>query len=217
MPKCPNCNAEFSNQKLLAIHQKYCKHKKTSNSDANFTTEKIHRSAVLGESPKSNEGKGIEDTDSPLSISSEIPADTPSPQETKNILETSDMYEDSKGRLRLSVKTYEGILLVKVAGDLVVWTSLHLNSAIKKILSSGGKLVILEVSEVKDCDAAGLGALLLFNQELKDRQGRLALSAPKNEQDKFECIKGFTRVVEFFPNLDLAVKSFLDSKNKVKQ
>ena len=237
MPKCPTCSAEFSNEKLLAIHQKYCGRKQEgSDSDANFSTEKIRRSdimgAISGDTPPTPHRPFDEDRDDTPTPKPPEPAegdDEPAvdpslsplqvavgldPEGNEGLgelgdLSLSNIYEDSKGRLKLSVKPYEGLLLVKASGDLVVWTSLQLNSAIKKLLASGGKSVILEVSEIVQCDATGLGAILLFNQELKDRGGRLALSAPKNAQDKFECIKGFTRVVEFFPSLDGAVKNFL--------
>ena len=241
MPKCPTCSAEFSNEKLLAIHQKYCGRKQeASDSDANFSTEKIRRSDIMGvvggtptpptphkafteekddtptplpptkpkEPPKEDE-PAVDPSLSPLQVAVGLDPEGSDSLGEEGDLSLGNIYEDSKGRLKLSVKPYEGLLLVKASGDLVVWTSLQLNSAIKKLLASGGKSVILEVSEIVECDATGLGALLLFNQELKDRGGRLALSAPKNAQDKFECIKGFTRVVEFFPSLDVAVKNFL--------
>ncbi len=239
MPKCPTCSAEFSNEKLLAIHQKYCGRKQeASDSDANFSTEKIRRSDIMdaitdstptpptphkaftetaketpqpAPPPKQEEPEepAVDPSLSPLQVAVGLDPDGMEPTPNESFLGLSNIYEDSKGRLKLSVKPYEGILLVKASGDLVVWTSLQLNSAIKKLLASGGKSVILEVTEIEECDATGLGALLLFNQELKDRGGRLAISAPQNAQDKFECIKGFTRVIEFFPSLDVAVKAFL--------
>ena len=224
MPTCPTCGAEFTSDKLLDIHRKYCRQARPaadpiSDSDAGYSTEKLIRSDILGAlgddptptdepppasppPPTRRPDPAVSGDYSPLSVAAGLPTESDDPPPGTA---DADIFESARQRLRLTVKPYEGMLLVQVKGDLVVWTSLQLNAAIKKLLGTNARLVVLEVSSVEQCDATGLGAILLFNQELKDRGGRLILAAPTSAREKFEIIKGFTRAVDFAPSLEEAV------------
>jgi len=232
VPKCPTCGAEFSSSKLLTIHQRYCGNKDPlTASDAGFNTEKLIRSNIVDTnteaSPPSQQpsttqsertdplGRVPERTNplaqsgaggqfEPPNLVSALDHISEEVQQSAS-LEKMSIYEEAKSKLKLSVKHHEDITLVKVQGDLVVWTSLRLNTGIKKLLATGATKVVLEVSQVDSCDATGLGALILFNQDLKDRNGQLVLCAPLARRERFECVKGFTRAIEFFDTLELAV------------
>lgn len=230
MPTCPTCGAEFTSDKLLDIHRKYCRQARPvadpiSDSDAGYSTEKLIRSDILGvlgddptptgepaSSPQPPTGRtpdpAVSGDYSPLSVAAGLPTESEGPAQGPA---DTDIFESARQRLRLTVKPYEGMLLVQVRGDLVVWTSLQLNAAIKKLLATNARMVVLEVSSVEQCDATGLGAILLFNQELKDRGGRLVLAAPTTAREKFETIKGFTRAVDFAPSLEEAVAELRSS------
>lgn len=234
MAKCPHCSAQFLNDKLLDIHTKYCKEKVSPDtSGSGYSTEKLWRSDLLAaveETPvdkaieelKKSEASGQKDflsnssairplpiEDSAIHVSKGLPLDSSqmSPSDSPDTVD--DFYEKSRERLKFSIKPYGNILIVKIKGDLVVWTSIYLNKALAKLLTSGKTLFALDVSEVKECDATGLGALFLFHQELKDKEGALALCASEQQQTKFDVIKGFTSAISFYPNIEAAVKELL--------
>ena len=237
MAKCPYCSAEFLNDKLLDIHSKYCKENKSQadTSGSGYSTEKLWRSDLLEAISGTPVDQAIEDlkkseasNEPSLSDSSPIQA-TPIEDSALNVgkglvLDSSisisenpesgsvNFYEKSRERLKFSIKPYGDILIVKIKGDLVVWTSIYLNKALAKLLTSGKSDFVLDVSEIYECDATGLGALFLFHQELKDRNGKLALCASIHQQAKFEIIKGFTSAINFYPDIDTAVKTLLKKK-----
>jgi anti-anti-sigma factor len=235
MAKCPYCSAQFLNDKLLDIHTKYCKEKVSPDtSGSGYSTEKLWRSdllAAVDETPvdkameklKESEASGmIDDILSNSSAIRPLPIEDSAIHVGKGLLLDSsqissgepsgtidDFYEKSRERLKFSIKPYGNILIVKIKGDLVVWTSISLNKALDKLLTSGKTFFALDVSEVNECDATGLGALFLFHQELKDKDGALALCATDQQQTKFDIIKGFTSAVSFYPNIEAAVKDLL--------
>ena len=235
MAKCPYCSAQFLNDKLLDIHTKYCKEKVSADtSGSGYSTEKLWRSDILAAVEESPVDKAIEalkqseaSTPQPMGDSSAIrplPIEDSALNVGKGLIldqsalgsgnspdRVDDFYEKSRERLKFSIKPYGNVLIVKIKGDLVVWTSIYLNKALEKLLTSGKTLFALDVSDVNECDATGLGALFLFHQELKDKDGALSLCATEEQQVKFNIIKGFTSAIAFYPTIEQTVKSLLKS------
>jgi len=233
MAKCPYCSAQFLNDKLLDIHTKYCKEKiSPDSSGSGYSTEKLWRSDLLAAVEETPVDKAIEELkrseasgeqkmgdssairplpieESALNVSKGLILDSSGLDSGNSLGGVDDFYEKSRERLKFSIKPYGNVLIVKIKGDLVVWTSIYLNKALAKLLTSGKTLFALDVSEVNECDATGLGALFLFHQELKDKNGALTLCASVEQQTKFEIIKGFTSAISFYLKLDTAVKELL--------
>ena len=208
-----------------------------SSSGSGFSTEKLWRSDILDAIAETPIDKAVEDLknddtdnqnlgdskpvqppviqDSALNVSAGLTLDSSSIHNEKigGINVIPDFYQESRERLKFSIKPYGNVLIVKIKGDLVVWTSIYLNKALAKLLTSGKTSFVLDVSDVAECDATGLGALFLFHQELKDKNGNLALCATESQQSKFEIIKGFTSAIAFYPTLDTAVKTLLNSND----
>lgn len=67
--------------------------------------------------------------------------------------------------------------MVRVAGDLDASADIALNNAVVRLLSAGCVDVVIDLSEVRFCDARGVNALLGIDHCLRLLGGRFALAA----------------------------------------
>ena len=99
-----------------------------------------------------------------------------------------------------------GKLLVKIEGEVDVYTSIHLKKELTKLVESDQKNIIIDLENVNYMDSSGLGVLVALLKELKKIGGELKLiSLPVSVKKIFDLTR-LTKFFNIYNNLDEATK-----------
>lgn len=99
-----------------------------------------------------------------------------------------------------------GKLLVKIEGEVDVYTSIDLKKELTKLVESDQKNIIIDLENVNYMDSSGLGVLVVLLKELKKIGGELKLiSLPVSVKKIFDLTR-LTKFFNIYNNLDEATK-----------
>lgn len=99
-----------------------------------------------------------------------------------------------------------GELLVKIEGEVDVYTSIDLKKELTKLVESDQKNIIIDLENVNYMDSSGLGVLVALLKELKKIGGELKLiSLPVSVKKIFDLTR-LTKFFNIYNNLDEATK-----------
>jgi anti-sigma B factor antagonist len=99
-----------------------------------------------------------------------------------------------------------GKLLVKIEGEVDVYTSIDLKKELTKLVESDQKNIIIDLENVNYMDSSGLGVLVALLKELKKIGGELKLiSLPVSVKKIFDLTR-LTKFFNIYNNLDEATK-----------
>jgi anti-sigma B factor antagonist len=101
--------------------------------------------------------------------------------------------------------TREGdICIVHVAGEVDVYTSPSLKSALVAAVADGCRVVVVDLDKVGFIDSSGLGVLVGALRRAREAQGDLRIVSARETVVKIFRITGLDRVFPVFPTLDEA-------------
>ncbi len=99
-----------------------------------------------------------------------------------------------------------GELLVKIEGEVDVYTSIDLKKELTKLVEADEKNIIIDLENVNYMDSSGLGVLVALLKELKKIGGELKLiSLPVSVKKIFDLTR-LTKFFNIYNNLDEATK-----------
>lgn len=99
-----------------------------------------------------------------------------------------------------------GELLVRIEGEVDVYTSIDLKKELTKLVESDQKNIIIDLENVNYMDSSGLGVLVALLKELKKIGGELKLiSLPVSVKKIFDLTR-LTKFFNIYNNLDEATK-----------
>ncbi len=99
-----------------------------------------------------------------------------------------------------------GKLLVKIEGEVDVYTSIDLKKELTKLVESDQKNIIIDLENVNYMDSSGLGVLVALLKELKKIGGELKLiSLPVSVKKIFDLTR-LTKFFNIYNNLDAETK-----------
>jgi len=75
------------------------------------------------------------------------------------------------------------------------------------VLISGGKKVLLDISDVQYADSSGLGAILLGFRQARDNKGDFAICGVQKRVDSMIEIAQLKNIITAFPNQEEALKA----------
>jgi anti-sigma B factor antagonist len=111
--------------------------------------------------------------------------------------------------LKINEREVDGIAVVGLDGRVVLGEESNaLREEVKKMLSSGKKKIVLDMSNVSYIDSAGLGALVAAHHSARTQGASLKLS---NLGKKFQEILQVTKlltVFDVYPSEAAAISSF---------
>ncbi|MGI5206095.1 STAS domain-containing protein [Spirillospora sp. CA-108201] len=98
-----------------------------------------------------------------------------------------------------------GHTLITITGDLDIASAPSLREPLETALRDAGPLVVIDLSGVTFCDAAGL-ALLTGARRLTEPEGvTLVLAAPRPHMVRLLRVSGLARVFAVRPSVDAAL------------
>lgn len=106
--------------------------------------------------------------------------------------------------LSISTNVDKDAMIVRVGGDLDVYTAPQLRETLADALTNGG-LVVLDLSEVHFIDSTALGVLVNALQQSQSGEGELRLVVDDPYLLKIFRITGFDGLFSIFPRVADAV------------
>lgn len=106
----------------------------------------------------------------------------------------------------VSNKIENNNLLVKIEGEVDVYTSIDLKKELSKYIEDGEKSIIIDLDQVNYMDSSGLGVLVAVLKELKKVGGDLKLiNLPLSVKKIFDLTR-LTKFFSIYKNLEEASK-----------
>ncbi|MBN2838307.1 MAG: STAS domain-containing protein [Fusobacteriaceae bacterium] len=106
----------------------------------------------------------------------------------------------------VSNKIENNNLLVKIEGEVDVYTSIDLKKELSKYIEDGERSIIIDLDQVNYMDSSGLGVLVAVLKELKKVGGDLKLiNLPLSVKKIFDLTR-LTKFFSIYKNLEEASK-----------
>jgi anti-sigma B factor antagonist len=106
--------------------------------------------------------------------------------------------------LDISTKREGDVCVIKVAGEVDVYTSPSLKSALVAAVSDGCRVLIVDLDGVGFIDSSGLGVLVGALRRTREVKGDLRIVSARETVVKIFRITGLDRVFPVYPTLDEA-------------
>jgi anti-sigma B factor antagonist len=105
--------------------------------------------------------------------------------------------------MNIRVESLDDKVIIHVSGDLTLVNSTEFRKELEsQIAASGGKKLVLDLSEVRQIDSAGLGPLVAGLKQSRDKGVDFSLTGVKG---KVKDVLEFTRLIKAFeirPSVD---------------
>jgi anti-anti-sigma factor len=93
----------------------------------------------------------------------------------------------------LSVLSWPGLIIARLEGDVDIATTPALRERLLGVLSPGVRLLVIDLSGVSFCDAAGLAVLIGTQRRARARGITVRLAAPRPQMARLLRITGLDR------------------------
>lgn len=110
-------------------------------------------------------------------------------------------------RLQTSVKDISGVYVVKVAGEVDVYTAPDFKAAINEAISQGARSLVIDLQDVGYMDSSGFGTLLGATKRIKPDGGTIHLAGCSEAIVRMLKITRLDSVFGVYPKLDDAIAS----------
>ena len=113
----------------------------------------------------------------------------------------------SEQRLRIHFDRREDIVIIRLDGEMDIYSTRNLKTKFDRILKAGVTRFVLDLKNVKYVDSTALGLLLGFTLDVRQREGCVRCLAPEHQ----EVVKVFDRVrmkdvIMFADTLEAAIE-----------
>jgi anti-sigma B factor antagonist len=108
----------------------------------------------------------------------------------------------------LMIETLEtgGATVVKVAGEVDVFTAPQLREALAQAVDANGSHVVVDLEDVGFLDSTGLGVLVFGLKRVRERGGDLSLVCAHEQILKVLSITGLSKILKVYATLDEAAE-----------
>ena len=111
--------------------------------------------------------------------------------------------------MNIKYNNYNGILLIKLGGDIDHITVSKFRSNIKMAVNKYKSYkIILDLSEVYFMDSSGIGMLIGRYKELSLHSGEIVLTGINKNIDKILSLSGLYKVFKYFDSINDAIKYY---------
>lgn len=109
----------------------------------------------------------------------------------------------------LAAESRGAVQVISVAGSLDALTAPALGDLLSQHLGGGHPHLVLDLGRLEYTSSAGLRVLLNGAKEARSRGGDLRLASIQPVVRKVLDLSGFTSILKHYPDVDLAVASFV--------
>jgi len=100
--------------------------------------------------------------------------------------------------VQLKTRTVDGVSILEVAGELDIYTSPKLKSAIQNALTSGRARLVVNLLRTTYLDSTALSVLTTAQKQAREAGGNLGLVFDQPQIEKIFTITGLQRVFPIF-------------------
>jgi anti-sigma B factor antagonist len=111
------------------------------------------------------------------------------------------------GRLQTAVKDVSGVSVIKVAGEVDVYTCPDLKTTIYEAISAGATDLVIDMTDVSYMDSSGFGTLLGATRRVKPAGGSVALACCSEAIDRMLRITSLDSVFAIYGQVGEAVNA----------
>jgi anti-sigma B factor antagonist len=97
-------------------------------------------------------------------------------------------------------------VVAEVTGEIDLRTSQTLRGRLLDLVDEGYRGIVVDFTQVRFCDASGLGALVAAHNRLRERGGELRVAGPRPPQRRLFGITGLDRVIKVHDGVEAAVR-----------
>jgi anti-sigma B factor antagonist len=115
-------------------------------------------------------------------------------------------------RLQISINNQLGISVIKISGEVDIFTAPDFKSAINDAISSGAKDLVIDMTDVGYMDSSGFGALLSATKRLRPNGGRINLARCGEAIERMLKITRLDSIFGVFPQVGDAVEAITLAK-----
>ncbi|MCK4268143.1 MAG: STAS domain-containing protein [Actinomycetia bacterium] len=109
--------------------------------------------------------------------------------------------------LKIDIGEKNGVVLLKLDGEVDVYTAPKLKSRLVDLVDQGKFKIVVDLEEVDFMDSSGLGVLVGGLKRVRSHDGAIALVCTQENILKIFRITGLVKVFPIFENQDQAVQS----------
>ena len=109
--------------------------------------------------------------------------------------------------LKIDVVENDGMVLLKLNGEVDVYTAPKLKSRLIDLVDQGKFKIIVDLEEVDFMDSSGLGVLVGGLKRVRSHDGAIALICTQENILKIFRITGLVKVFPIFENQEQAIQS----------
>lgn len=109
--------------------------------------------------------------------------------------------------LKIEVDEKDGVVLLKLNGEVDVYTAPKLKGRLVDLVDQGKFKIIVDLEEVDFMDSSGLGVLVGGLKRVRSHDGAIALVCTQENILKIFRITGLVKVFPIFENRDQAIQS----------
>ncbi len=114
--------------------------------------------------------------------------------------------------LKVDVERKDGIAVVKVEGEIDLYTSSHFRNELHKLIDEGYNKLIISLDNVGYIDSTGLGILIGTLKRLKEVGGKLTVVCSSPQIKKVFTITGLVKILGLHENLQQAIDYIASEK-----
>ncbi|WP_131742427.1 STAS domain-containing protein [Actinomadura roseirufa] len=98
-----------------------------------------------------------------------------------------------------------GLTVVKISGEIDVFTSPRLREALLDIIDNGGPHLLVDLGEVTFLDSTGLGVLVGIYHRLRARDGSMSFVGANDRVRRVFHVTQLTKIFVLHPSLEDAI------------
>jgi anti-sigma B factor antagonist len=104
----------------------------------------------------------------------------------------------------VNTERQQGLCVVSVSGEVDVYTSPQLKSALVEAADGGCEVIVVDMDKVSFIDSSGLGVLVGALRRVRESGGDLRVACDRDNVAKIFRITGLDRVFPMFATVDEA-------------
>lgn len=110
-------------------------------------------------------------------------------------------------RIELALRQISDIPVLRVVGEIDVYTAPEFKSALNKTILTGASHLVIDLTDVSYMDSSGFGALLSATKQVRPKGGTVNLVGCSEAIERMLKITSLDTVFGMFPCLDDALES----------
>ena len=110
-------------------------------------------------------------------------------------------------KLETAINEVSQVPVVRVVGEIDVYTAPDFKSAINKVIDSGATKIVIDLTDVSYMDSSGFGTLLGATKRIRPKGGAISLIGCSEAIERMLKITRLDTIFGMYPTVDEAVEA----------